>query len=270
MDGVDTSTVCNRGTLDCLAGAGCSFVFRYYARGAPAKLLTRLEAEQISSAGLMVGAVWESGSPTNVGYFDKAKGQGDGRVAYCYARDTIIQPAGSAIYFAVDYDASDGDIAGPITDYFSGVVDSFRTEGLGNPAYKVAVYGSGATCQAMIAAGLVDFSWLAQSTGWAGYKTFKDWNLKQGPESSQCGIDVDSDQARGAFGGFQVGARAIREATVGRAKGATKIKVEARRPRAPRRPVKPAVKAATKRRKKATGKSASKSRKKPSSTQKKK
>lgn len=152
-----------------------------------------------------MGVVWESGYPTNADYFNKDQGASDGRVAYAYARDTIGQPAGSAIYFAVDYDASKDDIAGPITDYFDGIVESFRAEGLGNPGYKVGVYGSGATCRAMIAAGVVDFTWLAQSTGWAGHESFVDWNLKQGAGTNLCGIDVDTDEARGAYGGFQVG-----------------------------------------------------------------
>jgi phosphatidylserine/phosphatidylglycerophosphate/cardiolipin synthase-like enzyme len=200
--GIDAS-VNTTASLNCLAAAGFGFVARYYG-GSAGKRLTRAEAEAISAAGMQVVAVWESAS-TSVGYFSHDKGLADGRAAYRYANGTIGQPAGTPIYFAVDYDAAPGHVSGAIGEYFRGVREAFALEGAGNPRYTVAVYGSGRVCRALLASGAVSHTWLAQSTGWAGYNDFVDWNIKQHAEQTLCGIRVDTDDANDGFGGFRVG-----------------------------------------------------------------
>jgi hypothetical protein len=111
----------------------------------------------------------------------------------------INQPSSTAIYFAVDYDASTTDVSGVITQYFTGVSDAFNALG---------VYGSGAVCQAMYAnIALVTHTMLAQSTGWRGYSTYTGWRIKQGSTITVSGIKCDSDIANGVddYGGFMVG-----------------------------------------------------------------
>jgi hypothetical protein len=73
-----------------------------------------------------------------------------------------------------------------------------------NGVYVVGVYGSGATCSAMLKAGLAHLGWLSQSTGWDGYSQFTTWVIKQGPEQAIRGLNSDSDTAHGRFGEFRV------------------------------------------------------------------
>jgi hypothetical protein len=49
-------------------------------------------------------------------------------------------------------------------------------------------------------------TWLSQSKGWTGSRTFKDWDILQHPESDPFGFGftIDPDEARPDFGGFMV------------------------------------------------------------------
>ena len=136
------------GQASCLQQAGIGFVFRYYSLTTQQaqKRLTKAEADLLSAAGLQIGVVYED-KPDVVEYFSNARGQQDGRNAFRYASQ-LPQPAGSAIYFAVDYDASPGDVAGVITDYFNGVVQGLSQAQAvaGGPSYAIGVYGSGLVC----------------------------------------------------------------------------------------------------------------------------
>jgi Rv2525c-like, glycoside hydrolase-like domain len=62
--------------------------------------------------------------------FSSAMGAADGK----YAAKTIGQPAGSAIYFAVDYDASAADIRNRIIPYFRAIADAAGNAG--GPNYR--------------------------------------------------------------------------------------------------------------------------------------
>jgi len=75
----------------------------------------------------------------------------------------------------------------------------------GLPTYQVGIYGSGASCDAILSAGLSQFSWLAQSTGWQGYKSFlqsNKWSLLQAMPTSVGEVNCDPDRANGDFGDF--------------------------------------------------------------------
>ena len=200
--GIDLSTNCSN-QVACIKQAGKSFIGRYYASPTSEKILTRSEAIAISRAGMNIIAVWEDGDPTSASYFSYAEGVDDGARAYNMASN-IGQPAGTPIYFAVDYDASDADLAGGINDYFRGVRDGFATISGGQPVHTVAAYGSGAACSWLLARKLITHTWLAQSTDWRGYATFKTWNIKQYAETTLCGLDVDPDEAQPGYGGFRV------------------------------------------------------------------
>jgi hypothetical protein len=143
--------------------------------------------------------VYEDG-PTTSDYFSFGRGQADGTRAAQQA-SLVGAPAGTVLYFAVDYDASTTDIAGVITQYFNGVAGTLKSfAAASGVAYIAGVYGSGATCGAITAAGLAKCGWLAQSTGWSGHDTYSDWSIRQGMPTVIAGLSVDPDDAIGDFG----------------------------------------------------------------------
>src|SRR4051794_23604418 len=93
--------------IACLKEAGVDVVFRYYARRKQPdyeeKILRSDEAIALSEAGISIAVVYQynARSPGKCNY---DQGLSDGRVARKYAHKTIKQPAGTAIYFGVDYD----------------------------------------------------------------------------------------------------------------------------------------------------------------------
>ena len=198
------------GQASCLQQAGIGFVFRYYSLTTQQaqKRLTKAEADLLSAAGLQIGVVYED-KPDVVSYFSSARGQQDGRNAFRYASQ-LPQPTGSAIYFAVDYDASPGDVAGVITDYFNGVVQGLSQARAvaGGPSYAIGVYGSGLVCGSITSnVSGVSLAWLAESTGWDGSSSYSGWDVKQSiAAAALCSLGVDDYEgcvAPGDFGGFQ-------------------------------------------------------------------
>jgi len=175
------------------------FVARYYNAKNASKNLTLGEANILSTAGLAIVVVWEDGRPTNAGYFSYEKGVDDGTSAYFYALHTISQPASTPIYFAVDYDATQADLNGPITSYFQGIRDGFNTISNNDPSYIVGVYGSGLVCSGILSANLASYSWLTMSGGWRGSRTFNAYNIKQLKTIQECadlgGVEVDTDSS---------------------------------------------------------------------------
>jgi hypothetical protein len=198
-----------------LASAGVKTIIRYYSRDTslPAKRLTMAEAAKFACAGLRIGVVHEARHGDRVGSFNRELGFRDGAYARTYASQIIRQPAGSAIYYAVDFDATTDDLRDYVIPYFDGVQRAFA-EGTGEPIYEVGVYGSGASCASVLDAGLADKAWLAQSKGWAGYQIFNrssQWVLRQGPVIAFGEVKCDSDAAnpmRPDFGDFVLPATA--------------------------------------------------------------
>ncbi len=174
--------------LDCLRAAGVTAVFRYYARKTrlPEKRLTRDEAEALVAAGIAIGVVFQNAgdSPS---CFSAALGAADGAHARDHAASVIGQPAGSALYFAVDYDAGDDDIRTRIVPHFRAIGREIAGRA-GAPAYRVGVYGTGRVCAAIRQAGLADFAWLSNRPGDV---PFDGWTLRQEPPATLCGIAVD-------------------------------------------------------------------------------
>lgn len=157
-----------------LRDAGVRTVFRYYTRDSASDAQKRLhpeEARQLLDASLKIGAVYEGRRGNQIDNFDRASGTMDGTFARTYANHIIGQPAGSAIYFAVDTDANAAETKSRVIPYFEAVRAAMSEEN-GEPRYAVGVYGSGATCIALLERGLVDLTWLAMSTGWRKSKEF--------------------------------------------------------------------------------------------------
>ncbi len=202
--GIDLPTDARDVSME-LKGSGLDFVARYYRDPAsrwPA--LSAAEARMVSSAGMKLVALWESHSH-RPDYFSYASGYSDAMTAYRQAR-AIGQPAGSAIYFAVDFNARETDIWGPVDRYFRGIAAGLAAAAGHAPEYRVGVYGSGAVCDYLKRARLAEYAWLSNSTAWAGYDSFSDWNIRQGERSPALSFSQDSNKARGEYGGFRVGA----------------------------------------------------------------
>src|SRR5258707_1814605 len=110
-------------TVAALKANNVAFVCRYYdaSGGTSAKCLDAAEAQTLLAIGFEIFVVYET-APTAVGYFSRAQGRTDGDAARAAAQGAG-QPAQCPIFFAVDYDASDADLSGPITEYFNGVDD---------------------------------------------------------------------------------------------------------------------------------------------------
>ena len=68
----------------------------------------------------------------------------------------------------------------------------------------MGVYGSGAVCSALRRAGLAQYSWLSNSSAWAGSLSYNDWNIRQGGRFSSLTINHDANEARDEYGGFQL------------------------------------------------------------------
>jgi hypothetical protein len=194
----------------CLQQAGLNFVFRYYSTTTtqPQKRLTAPEANAILAAGLMIGVIYED-LPNVVSYFTNARGIQDATNAFNTAV-AMGQPTGSAIYFAVDYNAPTADISGPILDYFNGVSQGMQTSSAGGAiTYAIGVYGSGDVCDFIKGqSNLAKYSWLSESTSWFGSQTYAAWDVNQAlPTTDICGFTAnpetyEENQALDDFGGF--------------------------------------------------------------------
>jgi hypothetical protein len=198
LSGCDSSSACTEDTIACLRQHGLSFVGRYYSDTTHiiGKRLTAAEAQLLSDHGFDIVTVYED-APTESSYFSAGRGTKDANGALAQAL-SVGQPAGSAIYFTVDYDAPQSDIDGNITAYFAAIAAAIGMQ------YVVGVYGSGNTCTAILKSGHAKLAWLAQSTGWGGYHEFNDWVIRQGNEGAICGLNSDADVAQGDFGAFRV------------------------------------------------------------------
>jgi len=171
LKGLDTTMELTRHAV-ALRRQGYDFAMRYYSHNA-AKNLSLGEARALSQAGMRIGVVWET-SGTHAGFFSRAQGLADGAAAFLMATQVIGQPFGSAIYFAVDYDPTQADIDGAISNYFTGVHAALHVGAEGQPSYRVGVYGSGLCCGVLVERGIAALSWLSQSTGFAGSRQYAE------------------------------------------------------------------------------------------------
>src|SRR5574341_1064293 len=127
-----------------LVSQGVRTVIRYYnfsnSQSFPEKRLELAEAQMLAAQGMQIAVVFQQ-RQNRVEDFTASKGVAAGRRAYRHAQDNIGQPAGSGIYFAVDFDASRSEIEHNITPYFEGVTRAFAEESGGTPEYRLGAYG---------------------------------------------------------------------------------------------------------------------------------
>ena len=187
-----------------ILAAGMKFVARYYSRRA-AKAMTRAEALALSQAGLQLVAVYQDVN-NDIQYFSAALGRQSAAAALGQAA-AVGQPAGSAIYFAADFDPTPEQLSSAMTDHFQAVAQAFAAA---PTQYAVGIYGSGLACRSMRDAGLAAFTWLSGSAGFRESESFRpEANLVQiAPSRTICGgqLPIDDDVAQTVgFGAFRVG-----------------------------------------------------------------
>lgn len=167
-------------------------IIRYITRGAPngAKHIKLPEVKAIKAAGkklALVHETWGDFAHAGRGGISAADGKADG----AYARAVLPKlgaPAGSCVYFAVDTDGTQAQLRNNVLPYFAAIREAFA-----DGEYTVGIYGPGAFCQAVKDAGTADYFWLANATGWTGYKAFKPHAhiVQRLPTKIAGGLDVD-------------------------------------------------------------------------------
>jgi len=169
----------------------------------PALLNSRKKAEKITAAGLSIGIVFQSAGNSRQS-FSKSKGRKDARSAFNYAINTIGQPGNTAIYFAVDYNATKKDLSDKIIPHFR-EVNAINNSGEFSRKFRIGGYGSGLTLETLLKEGLIELSWLSQSTGHRRSKAFKEsniWTIFQHMPSKLCGLGLDRDTLNPGLSGY--------------------------------------------------------------------
>jgi len=189
--------------LAALKTSGVRTIIRYLSSIDPAgeKCVKAAEAHAIAAAGLRLGLVNEGWGDFAHGGISAGAGERDGEWCARYAPQ-VGAPDSACVYFAVDVDASATQIRKLVIPYFAAINAAFKQLA---PKLRVGVYGSGAVCEAVIAAKLADLAWLSCSLGWSGSRDFlasNKWTLRQHVPQAIAGIDSDPDGANGDFGDF--------------------------------------------------------------------
>jgi hypothetical protein len=189
---IDFSKQADPEALDVARALGATTILRYYdwAEGPtnekfdfywepgptlPGKTLTRKERDLIFSKGFSLGVVFQHRSDLRKTFLDTKRAAFDARRALELAEE-LGQPKGSVIFFSVDFDAREKNIA-HVKGYFTTVNAT-----VGAASYKVGVYGDGYVCAELKRAGLASFCWLSMSTGFSGSRAYHasgQWDMKQ-------------------------------------------------------------------------------------------
>ncbi|MFE8009313.1 glycoside hydrolase domain-containing protein [Streptomyces sp. NPDC057418] len=223
-DGVTKITPARAQTLK---DAGYKYIGRYLYNSStsslPEKQIQPGELATIKEYGLRCFPIYQTWS-RSADYFSYVQGTNDAFMAIEWAQHHGFK-AGSIIYFAVDYDAMDGEVTEYVIPHFRGVM---RTIGE-NSGYGVGVYGPRNVCQRVADAGYAAASFVSDmSSGFSGnlgYPMPTNWAFDQivtltvgsgagaieidknvasgrdtgqgdfAPGSSTVGLDVDLDKA---------------------------------------------------------------------------
>ncbi|GAB5053079.1 glycoside hydrolase domain-containing protein [Pediococcus ethanolidurans] len=191
----DTSYQLNASRVTTLKNAGYSIVGRYLTGTVGSgnternKNLTATELQAITSAGLSVFPIFQDGASDKETYFTTSRGLSDGSKAGQAAR-RLGFPTNTVIYFAVDADIQNGDIAGSATPYFKAVQSSVASYG-----YKTGIYGTRNVSETIIKAGLATKAFVSDmSTGYSGNLGFAIptvWSFDQFSEISIGDFAID-------------------------------------------------------------------------------
>lgn len=172
-----------------MSAAGMRFACRYLVPASMAwKRLTRAEAEAITAAGMKIVSVFQRG--TNDAAGGATNGTRDGKAAYQEAK-LIGQPEGTAIYFAVDFDAQPKD--------YPAIEAYLRAAAKELPSYFVGVYGSYAVVEEMSRRGACSHFW--QTYAWSKGRLSHAANIYQYKNGQElAGHQVDFNDGLGNEG----------------------------------------------------------------------
>lgn len=172
----DMMTQLNAGLCAVVYSAGYRTVGRYLTvlgkRYLPGELKT------IFDAGLETFPILQE-QGTSLGYFNEEIGHGHAQQAARRLRQLGF-PAGTTVFFAVDFDASDDGITAGVIPYFQGVKEHLERTRV---PYTIGVYGTRNVCTRLINGGLAEEAFLASmSWGWSGnlgYPLPPTWSYDQ-------------------------------------------------------------------------------------------
>ncbi|SFK89581.1 protein of unknown function [Paenibacillus sp. 1_12] len=185
--GFDCATPLTAATAAAFRTKNFEFVARYLVPSSW-KALSRGEAEIITQGGLQIVSVYET--TANRPLDGREAGLADGATALQLAID-MGQPAGSAIYFAVDFDASSAQMSS-VADYIQAASET-------TPGYYTGVYGSYAVIEEMHKRGVCSRFW--QTYAWSGGKKSDAMNIYQYQNDTTLnGIIVDLNESYGKEG----------------------------------------------------------------------
>lgn len=208
-DGVTRITASRAATLK---EQGIKYVGRYLTAlsttSLPEKPIQEGELETIAAGGLRCFPIYQTFG-RDAASFTYAAGRAAGYAAMNAARDHGFKN-GTRIFFAVDFDALDGEVTSHVLPHFKGIVDSVADAG--NP-YLVGIYGPRNVCSRVAAAGHSTASFVSDmSSGFSGnlgYPLPEDWAYDQiatrtiGTGDGRIEIDVDiasgRDSGQGSF-----------------------------------------------------------------------
>ncbi|WP_323369665.1 glycoside hydrolase domain-containing protein [Streptomyces alkaliterrae] len=168
-----------------LKDAGYEIVGRYLDEHLPPespyyldKALKPGELQNIFAAGLRMYPIFQYNG-TQLANFDYGRGFDQGGIAHDKSVEFGL-PAGTCIYFAVDYDAQDWEIDSNILPYFNGVRQALSQKG---GRYTFGVYGSRNVCTRVSAEAQARWSFVSgMSWGFSGNLGFplpKNWSFNQ-------------------------------------------------------------------------------------------
>lgn len=158
MLGFDTSTDCSK-YASRLGGLGYQFACRYLCAEGDWRYFGEEERDALGRAGLAIVSLSEMGAGDKFSP-DRGKRQAD---LACVQAAKLGQPEGTAIYFCIDTDRV---TASQVIAHFEAIPEDYP--------YAIGAYGPGTLLAALLEAGLVEHTMLANATGWAGYKAFKN------------------------------------------------------------------------------------------------
>lgn len=190
--GFDCATPLTEGTAELFFADGFEFVCRYLVPSGW-KRLTKEEADAISAAGLKIVSIFETSASRALG------GRNAGLVDGTAAKQTAFavgQPAGSRIYFAVDFDATPSQM-GTVLDYIKAASEA-------TPEFLTGVYGSAAVIEAAMSAKVCSGFW--QTYAWSkgrkveGVHIYQYDNGPKGLGQGIHGVNVDLDTGNSDMG----------------------------------------------------------------------
>jgi peptidoglycan hydrolase-like protein with peptidoglycan-binding domain len=198
----DCITTVTPARAQALHDAGYRHVGRYLSNVAGStldKMIKPGELDTIAAAGLSCFPIYQTWGGS-ADYFSYSQGLHDAHDAIVWARRHGFQD-GARIYFAVDFDALDGEVTASVLPHFRGVHHVITTYS----RYRIGVYGARNVCRRVSDAGYADASFVSDmSSGFSGnlgYALPANWAFDQIATltvgSGEGAIEIDKNIASG-------------------------------------------------------------------------